>query len=198
MQPPILKRSKLPPEQKAIAMRLREERKLEKFSQPELASDSGIGRASLSNYEYGLAALPFGAGIKLCRRLDLNQRWLATGKGEHRPYVPLPDLDLDANVETLYSGTFLDGFRDLIATPMRKWDKEHPPEVLISALLRGSPFKQYARMSMIELERRIREYSAKLREEDRARMKLAVLSHIEAAATELKRRLEATVVTAVS
>lgn len=185
----VLKNSKLPPEQQAIARRLREERNLEKYSQDELAADAGIGRPSLAHYECGITAIPFLAANKLCRRLDLNQQWLATGKEPQRPYVPLPDLQLDANLETLYSGTFLDGFREVLAKPMRKWIKEHPPEVLIDAQIRDGPGKVFARMSKLGLEKFIREWSAKLREQDHPQMKSAVLANIQAAAAELQIRL---------
>lgn len=184
-----LKNSKLPPEQQAIARRLRDERKIEKFSQEELAVDAGIGRASLSHYEYGITALPFAAGIKICRRLDLNQQWLVTGKQPQRPYVPLSDLKLDASIETTYSGTFLDGFRALLAKPMREWVKKHPVKVLIMDQIRSGPDKVFTRMSMLGLEQFIREWSAKLREQDHAQMKSAVLSNIQLAAAELQVRL---------
>lgn len=171
-------------------MRLREERKLEKFSQPELAEDAGLGRASLSNYEYGLAALPFAAGIKLCRRLDLNQQWLALGREPRRPYVPLTDLELEANIEDLYSGNFLDGYRELLAAPMRSWVKKHPVESLVEMQLRDGTEKFFARKSALSLEQLIRENSALLREANTTGGKLCILYHIQMAAAELQRRLE--------
>lgn len=162
---------------------------MEKFSQAELALDAGLGRASLSNYEYGITALPFSAGIKLCRRLDLNQGWLATGREPQRPYVPLSELGISAESEELYEGTFLDGFNELLAAPLMAWKKQHPAEALVLSNLRGGPGPLFARMSRLGLERFIREWSAKLREESDQDMKLCVLLDLEASVAELKRRL---------
>ena len=190
MLPPVFKRSKLPAEQQQIALRIREERKLEKFSQAELAFESGIGRASLTHYEYAITALPFSAGIKLCRRLDVNPIWLATGKDPRRPYVPLSDLGLESRIEDLHGGTFLDGYRELLAAPLRKWRANHGDGALIMAQLYTGTDRVFARMSKLSLEKFIREWSAKLREEECPRMKLAVLGNILSAGNELKRRLE--------
>ncbi len=186
----VLKNSTLPPLQQAVSLRLREERKLEGFSQEELASDAKLKRASLSHYEYGITALPFGAGIKLCRRLDLNQQWLATGREPRRPYVPLTDLHVDPKVVVLYDGTFLDGYRELLAVPMRAWLKKHPIEKLVEMQLHGGMEKYFARKTSTELEQLIREYSAILRELTSAGQKLGALSHIQMAAAEMQRRLE--------
>jgi len=151
----------------------------------------GLGRGSISNYEYGLAALQFGAGIKLCRRLDLNQQWLATGNGPRRPYVPLTDLGLSANVETLYSGTFLDGYNELLAAPIGEWLKKNPVSRLIEMQVRKDMEKYFSRQKGSELEQLIREESAMLREAPNTGVKLGLLYHIQMAAAELHRRLEA-------
>ena len=192
MQPPVFKRSKLSAEQQAVALRIREERKLGKFSQAELAFESGIGRASLTHYEYAITAMPFGAGVKFCRRLDLNPIWLATGEEPKRPYIPLTDLGLDPKIEDLYEGTFLDGYRELLAKPLRKWWSRLNTAKGFKSFVheRANNDNVFARMSKLALERFIRAGSAEMRESTDLYKKLARLENILIAGMELRRRLQ--------
>jgi transcriptional regulator with XRE-family HTH domain len=44
-----------------------------------LARKIGVISESLANYESGRSPLPFGVGLSICRSLDINPQWLATG-----------------------------------------------------------------------------------------------------------------------
>lgn len=94
-----LLRSKLPPAEIAVAERLRAVREQGRFSLAELAVECGFPKSSLANYEYGIAPLPFGIGNRISERLDLNQRWLATGDPPVRPFLDLSAFSVDLATE---------------------------------------------------------------------------------------------------
>lgn len=171
---------------------MRGERLAERFTQAELASELGLTREGIGNYEYGLAKLPFVVGWAFCQRLDLNPRWLATGEEPQRPFIPAAELGLDEAMLRKASGRtvdFLQGYAVHIAPAMDKWLSANPPERIVLRLIQGGPAAAARRASLEELEMQLLEYVALLKSAE-AKKKLAFVPVVEAFLTELRSRLE--------
>ena len=189
----MLKKSKLPPKEVAVAERLRMERGAERFTQGELADEIGLTRSVLGNYEYGLARLPFSAGWAFCRRLDLNPRWLATGQEPQRPFVPLPELglsDTDMRPALAPRVPFVEGYARFVESAMEQWLKVNPPEKIIARTMRGGPASVARRLSLAELETRLLEFVGAFKGAATPAQKIGFLAIVEVFTTEIRTRLE--------
>lgn len=115
----VLKHSKLPLGEIAVAKRLREIREHYKFSMGELAAECEITKSSMAHYEYGRAPLPLDAGNRICERLDICQNWLARGEAPPRPFLYLSasaaDLEKQASTQKL---TFFLAYTELLKQPL--------------------------------------------------------------------------------
>lgn len=150
----------LPPEQLAVIERFRSERELEHFSQYELAKELGVTRTALSSYELHRASVSFRIGWEFCRRLDLNQRWLATGEEPRRPFVPPCELNLSAAEERDMLRRRIDfrtGYLQYLEFRFDRWVKQNPPERLVERMLSGGLAHLARRYSNRELVSQIRE-----------------------------------------
>lgn len=76
---PQLGYSKLPANEEAICLRVREVRLAAGISQTTHAGMLGITRERLASYEYARAPVRWGLGNRLCEIHLLSQRWLAAG-----------------------------------------------------------------------------------------------------------------------
>jgi transcriptional regulator with XRE-family HTH domain len=83
----LVKKSKLPPLEVAICLRVREIREGARMNQQTFADAISTNRARLSNLEYALAPLRFELAERLCAQFDINWRWMATGDGPKRPHL---------------------------------------------------------------------------------------------------------------
>jgi transcriptional regulator with XRE-family HTH domain len=82
-------------EESAVCQRLASARRFSGLSQEELANAIGITRDQLTNIETGRAVLGFVIGWKACKRLGVNQLYLASGSHPITPFRdvgPLEDL----------------------------------------------------------------------------------------------------------
>jgi transcriptional regulator with XRE-family HTH domain len=183
----LLSRSKLDSRHIQAAKRLKNERIEEGFSVAELAKESGVSAPSLKHYEHGLAPISLDAGLKICRRLDLNQRWLATGKEPKRPFIPVEELTPTIQPDKRIS--FLDAYRELELSVAR-WHRAHPPTRIIHEHIASGPGEDIRRMSRARLESFLSEWISMLRKAENDHMKLAVLGVLELALQELRRRLK--------
>jgi transcriptional regulator with XRE-family HTH domain len=158
------------------------------FKLAELARESGLTKSSLVNYEYGSSPLSFEAGNQICARLGLNQLWLATGKGEQRPFVNM--LDLPSSAAELAAAKGLD-FYGAFAGPLRqameKWRAENPAEKLIEETLKRGPLEALQQMSRARLETLAVEQVAAMRKAI-GPLKMAHLRLVRDVLTELEKR----------
>ncbi len=139
----------------AIAERLRVRRTHERFTQDELASEIGITRAALGNYEYCIRPLPFGVGLRWCARLDVNPSWLVEGGDypEH-PFVETSELGVpEFDIQRLASQrtSFDAGYFQLLRTPLLRWFERNPPSKLILDAITAGPRPVAKRMGIQQL-----------------------------------------------
>ncbi len=73
-------------EEVRICGRLRQVREQSQKRQAEFARELGISRVRLASYEYAKAPVRYEIGKQICYRLNINQRWLATGRLPLQPY----------------------------------------------------------------------------------------------------------------
>ena len=73
-------KSFLPQREIEICQRVREVRLANRWQQAQFAAELGINRARLASYEYAKAPIRYELGKKLCLRLNISERWLATGR----------------------------------------------------------------------------------------------------------------------
>lgn len=104
--------SKLPSREIAVCRRIIEVRKLLGLEQEKLATSLGISRERLSSYENLRAPLRYELGNRLCAVLDLNQRWLATGKLPQLRYMNFPGLSESIPARTLFTEAYDSALKD--------------------------------------------------------------------------------------
>jgi transcriptional regulator with XRE-family HTH domain len=75
-----------------VGVRLRTARKLRGMTQQQLAKDSGVSQATISDLETGESKSPTGTNlVSLAQSLEVSPEWLADGKGDmERLEDPLP------------------------------------------------------------------------------------------------------------
>ena len=81
-----------------ICLRLGNIRKQSNVSRAALAREMKIKAASLANYELCRAVVPYEIGREVCRRLDINQRWLAIGTNPPQPFFHV-DPQIEAAIQ---------------------------------------------------------------------------------------------------
>lgn len=88
----------LPPNNSAMELkdRLKQARKHRKMSQARLSEATGLDQTTISNLETG-KVLSTSKLVQIAHALDVDARWLATGKGEMLP-LPLPSLITKTNL----------------------------------------------------------------------------------------------------
>jgi DNA-binding transcriptional regulator YiaG len=118
-KPLTFARSKLSPDELAVAARLREARKADRFTIRELAAECSINPSALKHYEQGAAPLPFGVGEQICERLNLNQRWLATGERPRFPFVFSGQRNTTPPAKGRH--TFFEAYTGWLREPMERW-----------------------------------------------------------------------------
>jgi len=74
------------PSESAICVRVAAYRRFDGRSQEEFAEAIGLTRDQLANIENGRTELRFWQGWKVCKAMNLNQRFLATGQAPERPF----------------------------------------------------------------------------------------------------------------
>jgi transcriptional regulator with XRE-family HTH domain len=84
----VRKYQPLPPSELAICDRVKRERLHERATQASFARMMGLTRDQLASIEVGRVPLRFSAGWKLCRIMNMNPLWLATGEGESSGFAP--------------------------------------------------------------------------------------------------------------
>ena len=77
--------------ERGVCERLAERRRASGLTQDEFAESVLLTRAQLANIESMRVPLRFWPGWRACAKLNINQRWLATGELPSRPFF---DLDL--------------------------------------------------------------------------------------------------------
>ena len=70
----------LPEIDRSIGARLKKFRESRLISQTDLASELGLSRAQLINYEEAISPVPWPVALRLHNRFELNPRWLVTGR----------------------------------------------------------------------------------------------------------------------
>jgi len=74
------------PSEIAICARVATERKAAKFSQNALADAIGVSRDQIASIEIHRTELRFRIGWNICKALNLNQWYVATGQGPKHPF----------------------------------------------------------------------------------------------------------------
>jgi DNA-binding transcriptional regulator YiaG/DNA-binding Xre family transcriptional regulator len=142
-----LAKSKLPEEEKEVARRLRMVREREKFTLQELAIECELTTSALKHYEYGAAAVPLDVGDRICRRLDLNQRWLALGVAPVVPYVK--GVELGTQFDRPKRLSLHDAYRDRLGKNMEDWVRQNPARAGQRTGL--ADIKRLSRETLVEL-----------------------------------------------
>ncbi len=105
----LLIRSLLLSEEVGICGRLRQAREQSQKRQADFARELGISRVRLASYEYAKAPLRYEIGKEICYRLNLNQRWFATGKLPMQPYFDIsPNLEFKIKPKSLFGAAYRD------------------------------------------------------------------------------------------
>jgi hypothetical protein len=89
------KSGKVNDRERAICGRVKEFREKIRWPQPGFAYELGLTKDRLASIEYRRTPLRYDIGFRLCFLFDVNQEWLATGKGPVTPFTgevgfPLP------------------------------------------------------------------------------------------------------------
>lgn len=92
---PTLRKSALPDFEREveILLRMKKARTLLGYSQRDFAERVGITRARLASYEECRAPVRYDIALLICRRMEINERWLATGFGLLQPSLHLNPED---------------------------------------------------------------------------------------------------------
>jgi transcriptional regulator with XRE-family HTH domain len=102
----------IPKREIEIGQRVREGREFKGLTQQACSDLTGIERSTLANYEAGVTALTYEKSRRICYRLNVNQRWLATGIQPQIPYFDLsPNLEFSIKENSLFSKAFDDILR---------------------------------------------------------------------------------------
>ena len=97
----------LPRREIEIGRRLREIRTLAKCPRSYLAHSFGVDKSVLTRIENGRAPLKFDLAVQILSLLNANPMWLATGQGDRRPFLYLPEPeDLGVSGKSLFSEVF--------------------------------------------------------------------------------------------
>lgn len=98
-----------------ICLRLRGIRLAQKWNQPDFAAEFGISRTRLASYEYGRAPVRYGLGSIVCRRFQISQRWLATGRAPMLIFSPVPiEIERKLQSRQLFSEAYQTALRPIV------------------------------------------------------------------------------------
>ncbi|MCG3146881.1 MAG: hypothetical protein PCFJNLEI_00316 [Verrucomicrobiae bacterium] len=180
-----------------VAERLRSVRLEERFGQQELADRIGVKRTALADYESGRSRIPFTIGLHICRVLDLNPRWLATGAEPKRPHVTLTEVNV--NEQALLHSVVarrLDFARcyDLfLKAPFERWFADNPLEkIILTEVTKSRGAVDLApRLSEIDLVQNALAFTKSASEEERPKMRKCYLDIVTVFLNELRARAEA-------
>ena len=179
----------------AVAVRAREERILQRFSQAELAEELGLFRAALSNYELGRVNMPFGVGLRICRGLDLNPRWLATGAEPKRPFITFEKLHVpEARIwESAVASRcdFHTGYEKFLKAPIEEWLAKTPMSAIILEQIKGGPASIAPRLSELELIKYAERFCESAGSQEKHRLRRSDLETAMVFLRELRKRAEA-------
>ena len=123
---PVLKQvmarsSQIPASEQEIGRRLRAAREKRLISQTAFALAAGIGRERLASYEHGYVPLPWTVGDQICRKFDLNARWLVEGNGPDIPYFRPLEVDTsEIGPRALFSEVYAKWFRSFYELRMTR------------------------------------------------------------------------------
>lgn len=109
--------------------------------------------------------MPFAVGLALCRRLDLNPRWVVEGEGMEAPFVELSELGLPpADAFVMEHGlSFEEGYERLLKAKLTQWAESHSIEEIIFARGREGVEGWARKASIRELEEKLQEHSQKIK-----------------------------------
>lgn len=84
-----------------------------KWPQPAFAHELGLTKDQLASIEYVRTPLRYEVGYRLCYMLDVNQEWLANGRGPVTPFTRQGGAPLPNSVpkKMLFSDVFADALR---------------------------------------------------------------------------------------
>ena len=83
----VARKNPVPQRDIEIGARLLEMREDALVTRSTLAKEVAIAREALISYETGTVPLQFWPAVRICKVLDINQTYLASGIGPFRPYV---------------------------------------------------------------------------------------------------------------
>ena len=164
-------------------------REREDFSLSEFSREAGVERSTLANYEHGVTPLPFDAALRICDRLNLSLRWLATGAAPDRPFASLDAIRLPG-LCVPPSSTLSEVYPAQLAGACDAWFAAHPAELLIERQLQEGTGGVVRRASDRQLFRFVREWLADFRKRPASLVTLAILGNAEAAMQEIRTRTE--------
>lgn len=117
----MARKNPVPQREKDIGRRLRRFRHLIVINRVELANELEIGVPRLASYESGQVPIPYGVIKKMDFRFGLNFHWLATGHGDPRESLPVPD---DFFPKTSDKTAFSRVYDNLIAPWFEAWNSQ--------------------------------------------------------------------------
>jgi transcriptional regulator with XRE-family HTH domain len=127
---PQLGYSRLPAEEEAICLRVREARLEKQMTQHQFAEHLKVSRERLASYEYARAPIRWGFGDRICRAFMLSHRWLAEGTGpKYSLYRPPHPAEEDALFSAAYASiseavsTTLSEAAELYGAPIEALEK---------------------------------------------------------------------------
>ena len=185
-----LRKSKLPPEELAVAGRLRMKREELRFTLEELAKEAGITKSALQHYEYGAAPLPFTAGDAICRRLGLNQDWLATGAASADRWLDLSRFESGPSaLQKAQKMTLWEACTGPLRSQFAEWREIQPdrmeggnaPPPQLSEIMK--------RMSILQIEMLIAEFAYVLEKSENLELKQGAIAILRDAIAELEQKL---------
>lgn len=184
-----LEQSKLPPEEREVARRLREARRRGRFSLAELAAACELTKSALQHYEDGDAPLTFPAAQVICRFLDTSQAWLATGGENDRPFIDLSALDVDAALlEIANPQTLFEAATGVLRSAFEEWLASNPMELLTAYATTPGPLPLLANLLTPRLELLLAETAGHLLENEDAVLRRGFLGLLRDVLAELQSR----------
>lgn len=157
----------------------------------ELCQATGITRNQLLNYELGRAVLPLSAALAICQRLNLNVRWLGTGREPRVPFIPWPEAGIDpARIDEAAAAgmDFLSAYRQWMAAEFEEWARHETPDRAVARVMAGAPGEAFHRMSTAALQAFIADQARELRRASAAQ-KPGRISLLRDALAELEEQL---------
>lgn len=148
-----------------VAARFKRQRRIERFTQAEIAEEIGVTRSLIAHFEMGLSRLSFAAGYAFCRRANINPRWLATGAEPQRPFVTLTELQVsqaDVDAQSVRGVDYLTGYQAVLASPLERWAQAVTVDELIGRQIEEGPAGYARRCSNAQLKAAIEQFVGEL------------------------------------